>query len=85
MKKKRSKRYKQLLKVSNDKKIETVETAIKKIKDNCTTKFDELVERRQMPSPRLVDTPTVWDVRELDVYLTTTGQTLVAVVMPWPT
>ena len=33
-----------------------------------TTKFDELVERRQMPSPRLVDTRTVWDVRELDEY-----------------
>ena len=37
MKLKASKRFKELLKVSKDKKIETIEDAIKKVKENCTT------------------------------------------------
>ena len=44
MKLKTSKRFKQLLKVANDKKIETIEEAIKKVKKNCTTKFDESID-----------------------------------------
>ena len=44
MKKKISKRYKKLLEISKDKKIETLEEAIKKIKKNCTTKFDESID-----------------------------------------
>ena len=39
-----SKRFKKLLEVSKDKKIETIEDAIKKVKKNCTTKFDESID-----------------------------------------
>ena len=44
MKLKTSRRFKKLLEVSKDKKIETVEEAIKKVKKNCTTKFDESID-----------------------------------------
>ena len=44
MKKKRSKRFNKLLESSKDKKGETIEEAIKKIKKNCTTKFDESID-----------------------------------------
>ena len=40
-----SKRYKKLLELSKDrKKAETLEEAIKKVKQNCTTKFDESID-----------------------------------------
>ena len=39
-----SKRYKKLLDVSKSKKTEVLEEAIKKIKNNCTTKFDESID-----------------------------------------
>ena len=41
---KKSKRYKKLLEDNKDKKVETLEGAIKKIKQNCTTKFDESID-----------------------------------------
>ena len=44
MRKKISKRFKKLLKISDSKKIETVEEAIKKVKKNCTTKFEESID-----------------------------------------
>ena len=44
MKKKISKRFKKLLAMSNDKKIETIEDAIQMVKKNCTTKFDESID-----------------------------------------
>ena len=44
MKLKVSKRFKKLLEDSKDKKIETIEEAIKKVKKNCTTKFDESID-----------------------------------------
>ena len=44
MKNKSSKRYKKLLETSKDKKVETLEDAIKKIKNNCTAKFDESID-----------------------------------------
>ena len=44
MKKKSSKRYKKLLEISKDKKAETLEEAVKKIKKNCTAKFDESID-----------------------------------------
>ena len=44
MRKKLSKRYKKLLEISEDKKIETLEEAIKKIKKNCTAKFNESID-----------------------------------------
>ena len=44
MKLKSSKRFKKLLEVSKDKRIETIEEAIKKVKKNCTTKFDESID-----------------------------------------
>ena len=44
MKLKTSKRFKKLLEVSKDKKIETIEEAIKKVKKNCTTKFNESID-----------------------------------------
>ena len=44
MKLKTSRRFKKLLEVSKDKKIETIEEAIKKVKKNCTTKFDESID-----------------------------------------
>jgi len=44
MRKEISKRYKKLLDESKIKKIETLEEAIKKIKKNCTAKFDESID-----------------------------------------
>ena len=44
MKKNISKRYKKLVELFKDKKIETIENAIKKIKENCTTKFNESID-----------------------------------------
>ena len=44
MKKKLSKRYKSLVEMSKDQKIETLEETVKKIKRNCTTKFDESID-----------------------------------------
>jgi large subunit ribosomal protein L1 len=44
MKLKVSKRFKKLLEISKDKKIETIEETIKKLKKNCTTKFDESID-----------------------------------------
>ena len=44
MKKKLSKRYKKLLDDSKEKKVETFENAIKKVKNNCTTKFEESID-----------------------------------------
>ena len=44
MKIKASKRFKKLLETSKDKKIEAIEDAIKKVKKNCTTKFDESID-----------------------------------------
>ena len=44
MGKKISKRFKKLLKISDSKKTETVEEAIKKVKKNCTTKFEESID-----------------------------------------
>ena len=44
MKKKISKRYKKLIESSKDKKIEKIEDAIKKVKANCTVKFDESID-----------------------------------------
>ena len=44
MKKKFSKRYEKILTASKNKKIEGVEAAIKNVKTNCTTKFDESID-----------------------------------------
>jgi len=44
MKKKLSKRYKKLVEESKNKKVGTLEEAIKKIKNNCTAKFDESID-----------------------------------------
>ena len=44
MKIKSSKRYKKLIQIAKDKKIETIDEAIKKVKSNCTTKFDESID-----------------------------------------
>ena len=44
MKSKSSKRYKKLIKTYSNNKAETLEVAIKKIKENCTTKFDESID-----------------------------------------
>ena len=44
MKKNKSKRYKKLVELSKDKEIETIENAIKKVKENCTTKFNESID-----------------------------------------
>ena len=44
MVKKISKRYKKLTEAAKDKKIETAEDAVKKVKQNCTTKFDESID-----------------------------------------
>jgi len=44
MKKKISKRYKKLLEISKDRKPIALEEAIKKIKVNCTTKFNESID-----------------------------------------
>ena len=44
MKKKASKRYKKLIEKAKSIKVETLDEAIKKIKNNCTTKFDESID-----------------------------------------
>ena len=44
MREKTSKRYRKLLEETKIKKIETLEEAIKKIKKNCTAKFDESID-----------------------------------------
>ena len=46
MKRKTSKRYKKLVNSTKDIKVkeEVLENAIKKIKQNCTTKFDESID-----------------------------------------
>jgi len=44
MKNKSSKRYKKLIEISKDKKSETIDEAIAKVKKNCTTKFDESID-----------------------------------------
>ena len=44
MKIKASKRYKKLLDSNKDKKIETIDEAIIKVKKNCTSKFDESID-----------------------------------------
>tara|TARA_Y100000590_G_scaffold406456_1_gene495778 strand:- start:340 stop:1029 length:690 start_codon:yes stop_codon:yes gene_type:complete len=44
MKRKMSKRYKKLFDLTKQRKIETLEEAIKKIKENCTAKFDESID-----------------------------------------
>ena len=44
MSKKESKRYKSIVKDSKEKKILALEEAIKKVKQNCTTKFDESID-----------------------------------------
>mgnify|MGYP001271953203 CR=1 FL=1 len=44
MKKKLSKRYKKLIEASANKKVETLEVVLKKIKENCTAKFDESID-----------------------------------------
>ena len=44
MKLKSSKRFKKLLEISKDKKIETIDEAIKRVKKNCTTKFNESID-----------------------------------------
>ena len=44
MKRKTSKRYQKLLEVTKDKKSETIDEAITKVKKNCTSKFDESID-----------------------------------------
>ena len=44
MKKNTSKRYKKLLDSAKEKKVETIDEAIKKVKKNCTSKFDESID-----------------------------------------
>ena len=44
MSKKNSKRFKNLLEISKDKKIETLDNTISLIKKNCTAKFDESID-----------------------------------------
>ena len=44
MKKKLSKRYKKLIEASTNKKAETLEVVLKKIKENCTATFDESID-----------------------------------------
>ena len=44
MKSKASKRFKKLLEISKEKTIETIDEAIKKVKKNCTTKFNESID-----------------------------------------
>ena len=44
MKNRCSKRYKKLLEIAKDKKTETAQDAINKIKNNCTAKFDESID-----------------------------------------
>ena len=44
MKIKASKRFKKLIEISKNKQIETIEDAIKKVKKNCTSKFNESID-----------------------------------------
>jgi len=44
MKKRLSKRYKKLIEDSKNKGIETLDEVLKKVKKNCTTKFDESID-----------------------------------------
>ena len=44
MKIKASKRFKKLLEIAKDRKIETIDDAIRKVKKNCTSKFDESID-----------------------------------------
>ena len=44
MKKKSSKRFKKLIEISKKKEVESIESAIKKVKANCTVKFDESID-----------------------------------------
>ena len=44
MKKKSSKRFKKLIEISEKKEVESIESAIKKVKTNCTVKFDESID-----------------------------------------
>ena len=44
MKKKNSKRFKTLLETNKEKKTESIDDAIKKVKKNCTTKFNESID-----------------------------------------
>ena len=44
MKNKSSKRFKKLVEISKKREIETIESAIKKVKANCTVKFDESID-----------------------------------------
>ena len=44
MKKKSSKRFKKLLSITKDKKTIAIDEAIKNVKANCTTKFDESID-----------------------------------------
>ena len=44
MKIKSSKRFNKLLELSKDKKTESIENAIQKVKKNCTSKFDESID-----------------------------------------
>ena len=44
MKKKLSKRFKKLIEFSKDKKSLLIDDAISKVKNNCTTKFDESID-----------------------------------------
>ena len=44
MKNKASRRFKKLIEISKNKQIETIEEAIKKVKKNCISKFDESID-----------------------------------------
>ena len=44
MKKEASKRYKKLIDTFKDKKLATLEEAIKNVKQSCTAKFDESID-----------------------------------------
>ena len=44
MSQKKSKRFKKILDTAEDKKPLTIDVAIKKVKINCTTKFDESID-----------------------------------------
>ena len=44
MRKKLSKRFKKLMEVPKDKKTLIIDDAISKVKNNCTSKFDESID-----------------------------------------
>ena len=44
MRKRASKRYKKLIENTKTKRVETLEEGVKKVKQNCTTKFDESID-----------------------------------------